>query len=290
MLAAVIQWASARRERLQKVGLALAVGLFAGGIALSLWARPDLVFQLNPLPLLVILLLVNPVGMTLSTVEFRLIGRAAGAGIGWRTALLTIIYSRAAKMLPLPGGFVTRLAALRAHDIPLHTGSLLILVFTGVWGTLAFVYSGLWLVASDQLLVGGAFLLVALCGAAVSAALMMWRVSIPASVLTRVAAVRTGALVAESITFMLALWALGVPAGFEQAAAFVVGAFIGVVVSVVPAGLGIKEGAVALLAPLVGLDAATAFLAAALTRLVGMTWLVIVSGLVYVIKPRESLP
>lgn len=75
----------------------------------------------------------------------------------------------------------------------------------------------------------------------------------------------------DGLRLLWCLKALGVSAVFSQAAAFVVGGVIGSAVSIVPAGLGIREGVSAGLAPLVGLVAASGFMAAALNRILALS-------------------
>ena len=78
----------------------------------------------------------------------------------------------------------------------------------------------------------------------------------------------------------LCFLALGEAAHFAQAAAFAVAAVLGSAVSVVPAGLGVREAVSAGLAPLVGLAPALGFLAASLNRLLDLvTVLPIACGL-----------
>lgn len=102
----------------------------------------------------------------------------------------------------------------------------------------------------------------------------------------------------DALRIYLCLRGLGVEASYLQASAFVIAGVVGSAVSIVPAGLGVREAVSAGLAPVVGLAASVGFLAASLNRLLGMLVLLpLAAGLALRLRaadpdasPRSTLP
>ncbi|NRD90096.1 hypothetical protein C8024_12460 [Sphingopyxis sp. BSNA05] len=92
-------------------------------------------------------------------------------------------------------------------------------------------------------------------------------------------ACKAGLVLVDAFRLYLCLLALNVPAEFGQASVLTVSGFVGSSFSIVPAGLGIREGVSALLGPLVGLTAAAAFLASAANRIIGLIVSAPIAGL-----------
>src|SRR5919112_1252295 len=96
-------WISERRDRLRKWGLMLALLVFAGGLIWSVQSIP-------------------------------------GGPMSWRTSFELTVYTSAANMLPLPGGAIAKLAAMKVHGVGIGRGSAMILLSSAIWGGLAFLY------------------------------------------------------------------------------------------------------------------------------------------------------
>ena len=242
---------------------------FAVGILLSLQAQPDVFTELRWLPLALLALAAIPVTIALNAWEFQLSARLIGHEIGFGSAMETTIIGGVANMLPLPGGTIVRVAALKAAGATLGRGTSITLFVALMWFGVAFAYSGLWFVALGHavpglaLLAGGAAILL---GSALAARRMAggWRVT------GLLMLAKTGLVLVDAARIHLCLLALGVGSSFGQASVLTVASILGASVSVVPAGLGIREGAAALIGPLVGLAAASAYLSSSLNRIVGL--------------------
>ena len=78
----------------------------------------------------------------------------------------------------------------------------------------------------------------------------------------------------ESVGLYLCFNAMGVIADFSQVSGLAVASVLGSAVSIVPAGLGVREGVSAALSPIVGLSAALGFMATFMNRLIGMSVIV----------------
>jgi hypothetical protein len=62
--------------------------------------------------------------------------RMTGRSVGWLSAMDVTIYGSAANMLPLPGGVLVRIAAMKAHGTAFRRGGTLIM-FGALWGAAA---------------------------------------------------------------------------------------------------------------------------------------------------------
>jgi hypothetical protein len=275
-------WLSGNRRRLQRIALALAAFCFVVGLAWALRAFPESQ-RLDIWPLAALLFLCVPLIMLCNATEFLVMSRVAGVRMGWSASLETTVYASAANMLPLPGGVITRIAALKAGGATIRAGSMITALFVGIWGGTAFCYSGAWLAIAGHQALGGMFAaggagLMGLCAVAAS------RLHARISDLAIAFAIRLFSLLVEVLRHMLAIWALGAAIGFGEASIFAVSGFVGSAVSVVPAGLGVREFVVAALSPLIALPAAVGFLSAAVNRMVDMVGLAILSTILFFLR------
>jgi len=272
------------RNRLRRVGLVIAIVVFIGGLTLSLHAAPELVSQAKIAPFLVVLLVIQPMSSAVNVADFRLIARMSGAHVGWFSALQTVIYARAASFLPLPGGFVTRVAALKLHDIPLARGSATTALITGLWGALAFCYSGAWLsIRGDQ--IGLAFVGIGAIGL-VACSVVARRLQVHIRLIALSAMLRIFALIIEATSLVWAARTFGLTFTFDQTSVFVVSSFLATATVIAPDGLGIREAVIAFLSPLVGIDPSTGFLTAAAGRVAGLLGMAATATIVYLMTLR----
>ena len=283
----LFDWITERRDRLRRYGLAIALLVFAVGLIWSIQSVPDLGDRLRFAPLLLLLLIGAPVGTVLNSVEMYAISRIAGGPMTWRTSFELTVYTSAANMLPLPGGALAKLAAMKVHGVGYGRGSAMILLSSAIWGGLAFLYSGgalLWLghdwLAGLFALTGLALL--AVCGFGF-ARFAKWRL------VGIVALMRIISFPLEALRYMLALIAVGASVGFVQSSIFVVASFIGSAVVFAPSGLGIGESAAALLSGLIGISAALGFVAAAIGRVVRLTGLSLIVGALMLVNGRSRM-
>jgi hypothetical protein len=257
------------RPRAKRFILGAAVLFLLVGIAISLDRNPQLLNNLNWRPALFLVLVAVPVTIMLNAYEFVLTGRLVGCEIRFAPAIEISILGTAANLLPLPGATMVRVAALKAAGAGYGEGTKATLLVAGLWAGIAFVFAGAWMV---RLGVGPVAVLFVVMGLVVWLGCFgygVWRcqgATLPVSLsLAKVALVTTDAL-----RMFICFSALGLTVVFDQAGALAVAGFLGNAVSIVPAGLGIREAVSAGLAPLVGLGASMAFLAAALNRLLGL--------------------
>jgi uncharacterized membrane protein YbhN (UPF0104 family) len=268
-LASLLEFRALRDPFWRRIILLVAAFWFAVGVALSIRAQPDIFGSLQWQPILWLVVIAIPVTLALNAYEFVLAARLISQQVGFRSALETTIIGGVANMLPLPGGIMVRVAALKAAGASLKHGTSAILFNTFIWFGVAFAYAGAWVLALGAMWIGTAFLAAGLAILMISFAatfrlLQEWRITM------RLTVTKIGLVLIDATRIYLCLWALTAAGSFGHASVLTASSVVGSAISIVPAGLGIREGVAALLAPIVGLAASSAFLATSLNRLVGL--------------------
>ena len=245
---------------------------FAFGIVLSIRARPELISDLDYRPLIILALMAVPATVLLHAEEFRLSARLVGQDLSRVAAAEVTIVASVANMLPIPGGTMVRIAALKSGGARLRDGATATFLVSFLWVGIAFLYSGAWLVSplvSSARFLGIGFILfgAGILAVAVFLGVRMFR---QRRTLAQLALVKLGLVLVDAARIYLSFRVLGAEGSFAQASVITVSSVVGASVSIVPAGLGIREGTAALLAPLIALPAAAGYLATSLNRLTGL--------------------
>lgn len=265
----VIDLMALRNPAVRRVVLIIAAIGFLVGIWLSLRSQPDLFERIEWQPVILLVAVAIPLTLLLNALEFVLSARLIGKKIDfWRGMEITIVGS-VANMLPLPGGTLVRIASLKAEGASLAKSTSTTLYVALIWAGVGLIYSGSWLIMLGLMLPGivmavGGIITLAACVLATFRLLgdvrFTFSIVLAKIILVLVDAYRT----------YLSLIALGVTASFGQASVIALSSLLGASFSIVPAGLGIREGASAILGPIIGITASAAFLAASLSRILGM--------------------
>jgi hypothetical protein len=278
-----LSWASLRKDRLRRYGLAGALIVFLAGLYWAIQGSPEFGSELKIAPLLLLIALSAPLGTVLNTIELWALSRIAGGPMSWRTSLDLTVYTSAANMLPVPGGAITKLAGFRAHGVGYGTATAMIVLSFLAWGGLAFLYSAVALLLLDQSHLAGLFVIAGLAFLVATvvgfARFGHWRM------VAIVAATRLVTFATDAVRYWLALTAIGVTASLLQCSALVVVPYIGASVVIVPSGLGVSEAAGALLATFVGIAAASGFISTAIQRIARLVGLALIAG-AFMLRPR----
>jgi len=278
MLSSLIGGLRERRQGLRKIGLGAAIVIFTAGFILAIRATPQGMLEVRFAILIPYALFLPPLTYLLQSIELTLTAKAVGVRLNRKQASEIVLYSNVATFLPIPGGLLTRTAALRANGVPVARSATAVLLFTGIAGTVAFAYAGLWVIASQPIM-GTASLMIAAIGATICSGIAR-RLQVASSVIGQAVTLRIATTIYESLCFVIIFAAIGAPIALNQAAVLVVSGFIAMALTIFPSGIGVREGIVALLSPLVGIDPATGFLAAATMRIVALAWMILLSILV----------
>jgi hypothetical protein len=245
------------------VASALGAALLIGGVVYSVRRLGIGWRDVNALPLLINLLLVQPAIVALAAITLRLSGRAVGADIRLAPATRAVGYATFAEILPLPGGALIRGAALMRAGADLG-GAASIVTATALLSLALIVFiasAALWLLGSPHVV---PVLLAGLAGTLLFAWRILRRAGLPLTL--GITAIRLATISAGAVSVLLALGALSAPASLGEALVISVSGTLGSVVTIVPAGLGISESIAAALASMTSIAPAAAFLALALHR------------------------
>lgn len=254
----------AQRHRLPLLGFAFA--FFIGGTALSL-AHLDLdLAQTNPVPLALLFAGIAPLAILYSAINLQVMARASGADMPLGLALKTSVFAGLAEVLPIPGGAIVRSAALTQAGAKVTNSVELVLAFALLWIAVTATGGGFALWHTGLLAI-----LATLASGGASLAITAWiaRRYGMRTALTALA-LRLLGLLLTVVRVALALMALGIAFQWSDTFAFAFAIVAGTASAIVPAGLGLSEGLSALLANALAIAPAGAFLAVALSRVIGL--------------------
>lgn len=258
-----------RNPAIRRAVLIVAAAGFLVGIWLSFRAQPDILARVELTPLILLVAVAIPATLALNAIEFLLSARLIGQKLPFRKSMEITIIGSVANMLPLPGGTMMRIASLKAEGASFMKSTSATLYVALIWCGVGLVYSGGWLAVLGQhiagigLVIGGGAIL-AVCISAT------YRMLGDIKFTSLIVGAKIILVIVDAWRTYLSLLALGIMASFGQASVLALSSLLGASFSIVPAGLGIREGAAALLGPVIGVGAASAFLAASLSRILGM--------------------
>jgi hypothetical protein len=255
-----------KRGRIRQLALLAALVGFAAGLYMSLRSNPRLLTDVRWPPLLVLGLVVTPVIQVLNAVEFYLTARLLGHRINFARCIEVTIIGSATNLLPLPGATLVRLAALKQAGATMQRGVAVTALLAAISLGIAFTYTGVWaLTFGTAAFVAAGIGLLLLCAAGFASRRWLGGEGFQSLCLTRL-----GLVVADALRFLCAFAALGQPASFAQASVLAISTTLASILTLVPSGIGVREWIAALAAPLVGLQASTTFVAAALSQVAGL--------------------
>jgi uncharacterized membrane protein YbhN (UPF0104 family) len=258
---------SALRKKLRSVRVPLLVAgafLFVFG---AWWSFGQLRLSIDDiqLPFLALLLLVMmPASLLYSGIGLHIIALSGGVRIPLRQATVTACYAVLAEALPIPGGVIVRSGALMAEGLGLVRSVALVTANSLLWIALAAVGAAIAIIPYSSI---GGLSMLAIGGAGLVAVLawLVWTAGpwIAAYSLAH----RAAGIVLLALRLFLAFQAIGVSLPFIKAFPVTLAMVVGAAASITPAGLGISETLGALIASVVQVAPAAAFIAVGLDRL-----------------------
>lgn len=266
------------RPVVRRWALMAALAVFLVGIPLSIRELPTELGLVAPRELLLIALVGVPAAIVANAADTKLAASLVGTRFGWYQSMYVGLVSSAANMLPLPGGALVRVTALKGSGASLLKSGVSTTLLAGLWLGLALSLGGTWIAVTHPwvavpLLGVGVLALLGFC-VALHTICRSWRL-LALAVIVKLTSIAIGV-----IRMAWALAALGVIIPLGDLAVFAVADVAGAAVMVLPAGLGVNESVAALLAPLVAVPSAAAFLAVGLNRVVALPTLLVVTAAV----------
>jgi hypothetical protein len=260
--------ATKSHERIQKTALYVSLPLFLTGLIVSIRYLPQDLVLSRPRFLVYIATIGVAARLLLSTLETRLSAKVVGAHFGWLRSVQIGLVSSAANLLPLPGGPLVRIAALKHAGATLSLGGAVTALLGAMWVGLAFLCAASCIVDDYSLLALG-FFAVGLLGL-VSASLGLKRICNSWRLVLLSLMMKSAMIFIMLLRLAWAFAALDVNVTPSEITVFSVSGVAGSLVSVVPAGLGVSEVVAAALAPLTDIAPAVAYLAVTLNRVVSI--------------------
>lgn len=223
-------------------------------------------------------LLGTPLTVALSALGYRL--AAAGAGVDERLvdSVRISVYGTAANLLPIPGGSLVRIEALRRAGVTIGTATGVTIAVGIVWLGVSLTMAGaigLWTTPGLAVvfLVAGAVPLLA-------AWRILDRVGAHWHVAAGLIAVHVGVAVVQAARFWITISAIGASPSVAQTFALGVSVSVAAAAGFLPGGLGVREAVATALGPLIGLTAAQTFLATLLDRIAGLAAIAVIAVVV----------
>ena len=229
-----------------------------------------------------------PVIVVLNAFEFRLMAHFAQHHPPMLEIVQITVLGSAANLLPMPGAVMVRLANLRKAGVRVTRGLNLTAIIGLAWLGTAGVLGG-----AVQLWSHTAFALVALAiGSTLLTigALMLVRALEPG---TRIAgalelfAIECAFILMQALRLFLVAAALRFDVSYAQTTTLAIATVAAAAIGFLPSGLGAREGIAALLAPIVGVPAAVGLVITAVDRLVSLTVLSALAGIVTFATRRQ---
>ena len=264
IMARLRNWIS--KPEVRRAGLIVAILIFAVGtfVAARAIKLPASGIDYRPIALLVAFGI--PATILLNTLEMELSARLVGRRFGFFMALSTTIMASAANMLPLPGAAMVRFAGLSGLGASARESANVTLSLALMWLGVGIGVTGLVIINTSLLLSAAAVLSgVMICAFALRS---LSKVSGNMGLALACLALKFVMVSVSILRLLLCFLAIGVAVPFTEGAVFAVSGVAGSAVSIVPAGLGVRELVSSALAPMVSIDPAAAFLATAGDRLV----------------------
>ena len=258
--------------RWRGVVLLVAAALFIGGVVLSLDALDIRAADVTWWPLAVVLLVGTPATIVVNAAELRAMVTCLDPDrqMSWSRSIRVVVIATAANLLPLPGGAMVRIHALRGPGIGVGTATSMTALAAVLWVSTAVVLAGS-AGLSTAPLVGLLGVLLGVVGVAVSLAATRgvagaWR----PRAMARLVAVEVTTTLIHAARLYLVLIAIAIAVTPSQVLVLGAGSPLAAAAGVFPSGLGLAELLSALLAPLVALPAAAGLTATALARVLGL--------------------
>lgn len=259
--------------------------LMLGG---SIWSIQNLELQWSELvwlPLLANLFIGQAALLVVAAISLQLSARISDAHLSFRDSLRTVSYANFAELLPIPGGAMVRIAALKAAGARLNVATSVI-ALTAVLMLAMLVSLSALLLAMTGTTVAWIVFATGVGGFLVTFWLIARRAGIIMAVL--IFLVRIATTIAGIAVLKLAFDSIAQTNTLIEVAILSVSATLGNAVAIAPSGLGIGEAIAASLATLTTIAPAAAFLAVALSRSLGLILSMVFALVLRGAKPTNS--
>lgn len=274
------------RSEIQRLTLYLALIFFIGGIYWSLRRNPELLSNVSVYHIFLVFTAGVPITVLLNALRIKLAARLLKQSMPYHRACEITILSMAANLLPLPGGVLVRIAAFKNTDTNYKQSIIVNLVLALLWTSVVIVFAGgAMLLMRASIITGFIFV----CGILLTTCclILLYRLYGNAPISITLLLLQFGMTGTDAVRLWLCMGAISVASNYLQMAVLTTASVMGSVVSIVPAGLGIREWVAAFLSPIVGIAPEAGFMATSLNRIIGLVSISILAAIL--IKYRKSI-
>jgi uncharacterized membrane protein YbhN (UPF0104 family) len=272
--------------------LLIAAGVFLIGGAFAVM-RSDITWsELRWTALVAAAVIGVPATLMVNALEFQLSARAIGSRVGLLDASRIAVTASAANLLPIPGGALVRIQALRQSGHAYRHAVSATLAIGVAWVAVAFLGAGLVVTARSP---GPGVILTAIGAALLLATLALARVAfVPgrrARLVIAVLGVEILSVVVGAARLHLILIAVGADLGWATPMLLTLATVVSAAIGIAPSGLGLREALGGLLAPIGGATASLGFSASAIDRVISLFVIgPIAVGLAFAGRRRRASP
>ena len=153
---------------------------------------------------------------------------------------------------------------------------------------MAFLFSGLMLSSYPDSILGYFFIAIGASTLIFTVAVSRY-MSIQIVKYIKLLFLKCAMVLVDAIRIYWCFMALDITVDFSQASTFVISGVLGSAVSIVPAGLGVREYVSAGIAPIIGIAASAGFLTATLNRVVGLCGILPLAGILILMKNENAI-
>ena len=262
-----------RRLRMT-VGVMAAIPFFAG-IYISYMQQPTVFNNLNWSYVAVIYVLILPVVTLINALRFRFTAEAFGIRYSLSRSLSISVFSTVANMLPLPGGLMVRMANLK-NDSNSYQNTALVSLYVSIVSALMTIL----LASAAYAVFNPGVTTFGLCGFTMftlATTVYLLRRTELRDVLPHLSLVEVFSTLFDAIRTYLCFIIINSLIQWDQSFVLTVASVVGSAISLVPAGLGVQEGAGALIATQIAILPSSAFIALALNRAIGLSYYLVLT-------------
>lgn len=255
-------------QRYRKSLTILATIIFFAGI---IWSIRDLKLSIDDLaigPLALLAFILVPLSLLYGGVGLQLLAKVAGLKMAASFAFRRSALAQLAEILPIPGGAIVRAGALVSVGAKVGEGAILVLAAALLWIAIAATGAGFAIYANAEywgwaIIISGLF---------VTALIIIWIVKKAGwSAALQILVHRLFGIALTALRIVCAFAIIGAVLPVESGLIFAFATIAGSAAAIAPAGLGVSEILSAAVAPIVSVGPATAFLAVAVNRIIGLS-------------------
>ncbi len=249
--------------------------IFFGGIIISHHENPLKSSNINSSYILIIVALIMPIVTLINSSRYFLTARLVDAKHSYRNAFEISVFSTIANLLPIPGGFFVKATNLKAENNT-YLGSAAATFYASMLSALTtltiatITYNEF--KPSDAMLIASSIM---------SATLFLYLVFLSKTyqltTAVRLICIEILSTIVDAIRILLCISIFSAVANMQQGLIMTAASVTGSAVSLIPAGLGVKEVVGAVIAENISLSGEVGFMALAANRVIGLSYFLILS-------------